>query len=127
MIFIQVNVIEETISYIDALHRRIAERFGTAASTLSQGQVNEKLWAQAVIQFLGYPLETCLVRATGADLTQSSFPSEPEQTLSSSQPVFPTESRIKQKEAKKTKEQVTNAKSAYKDSQFAEEFRKTTK
>ena len=40
MIFFQVNVIEETISYIDALHRRIAERFGTAAPSLSQEQVN---------------------------------------------------------------------------------------
>merc|ERR1719323_2936212 len=37
----QVNVIEETISYIDALHRRIAERFGTAAPTLSQEQIEE--------------------------------------------------------------------------------------
>ena len=32
-------MIEETISYIDALHRRIAERFGATAPTLTQEQV----------------------------------------------------------------------------------------
>ena len=36
---LQVNVIEETISYIDALHRRIAERFGADVPTLTQEQV----------------------------------------------------------------------------------------
>ena len=87
------------------------------SDAVSQGQVNEKLWAQAVIQFLGYPLEPCLARATGADLTQSSFPSEPDQTLSSAQPVFPTESRIKQKEAKK-KGQTSNPRRKWHEKHF---------
>ena len=52
MNFFQVNVIEETISYIDALHRRIAERFGTAAPTLSQEQVNVNKCKLQIMQFM---------------------------------------------------------------------------